>query len=174
MKRATIAGIIYQAAQIATLIFTGWVAGIGMYYALQYGFFGLGMVLELSLLGVSREYEMEADQLGVQYAWRAGYDPRGFITFFDKMASEKGYIKSASFFRTHPPFFDRIVRVFSEIEFLPTKVELKVDSSSFQQAKEQLIQLRKDIKPKKRPTLKRMPECDEDNGRLSLQDNVEK
>ncbi|MEW6731357.1 MAG: M48 family metalloprotease [Acidobacteriota bacterium] len=168
MKRATIASIFYQAAQMAALILTGGTAGIGIYYALQYGFFGLGMVLELSLLGVSREYETEADQLGVQYAWHAGYDPRGFITFFDKMASEKGYIKSASFFRTHPPFFDRIVSTFAEIEFLPKKEELKVDTSTFQQAKQQLKEFRKEIKPEKRPMLKRVPECDEEKVKLSL------
>ncbi|MDA2924243.1 M48 family metalloprotease [Acidobacteria bacterium AH-259-L09] len=64
------------------------------------------MLLNLKLLAVSREYESEADQLGVQYLWNAGYDPKGFVTFFDKMASEKGYVRSASFFRTLPPFFE--------------------------------------------------------------------
>jgi hypothetical protein len=35
MKRATIASIFYQAAQIAAIILTGGVADIGTYYALQ-------------------------------------------------------------------------------------------------------------------------------------------
>ena len=109
MKKASIANILFQAAQVAAMVFTGGVVGAGAYYALQYGFMGLGMVLDLTLLGVSRDYEEEADQLGAQYAWNAGYDPKGFITFFDKMASEKGYVRSASFFRTHPPFFERIL-----------------------------------------------------------------
>ncbi len=163
MKRATIANIIYQAAQLAAVIFTGGALGVGAYYALQYGFFGLGMVLNLALLGVSRDYETEADQLGVQYAWRAGYDPKGFITFFDKMASEKGYVKSASFFRTHPPFFERIVSTFSEIAYLPEKRGLKVDSSEFHQAKERLRKVIEENQQerKKRPTLRRMPECEE-------------
>jgi predicted Zn-dependent protease len=81
MKRATIASIIYQAAQVAAVILTGGAATLGTYYALQYGFYGLGLVLSLDLLGVSREFELEADQLGVQYAWNAGYDPSGFIRF---------------------------------------------------------------------------------------------
>ena len=85
MKRATIASLFYQAAQIAAIVLTGGIAGIGMYYSLQYGFYGLGLVLDLRLLGVSRDYELEADQLGVQYAWNAGYDPSGFVRFFDKM-----------------------------------------------------------------------------------------
>ncbi len=72
MKRATIANIAYQAAQVATLIFTGGAAGVGTYYALPCGFYGLGIVLELTLLGVSRQFEEEADQLGAQHAWRAG------------------------------------------------------------------------------------------------------
>jgi hypothetical protein len=37
-------------------------------------------------------------------------------TFFDKMANEEGSVKSASFFRTHPPFLERILSTFSEIE----------------------------------------------------------
>lgn len=164
MKRATIAGIIYEAAQVAAMIFTGGVVSIGMYYALQYGFFGLGMLLSLTLLGVSREYEAEADQLGVQYTWKAGYDPKGFVTFFDKMASEKGYAKSASFFRTHPPFADRIFATFSEIEYLPRKDNLQYDSSRFHQIKTQLQKVKEECRKeaKKRPTLRRLPQCDDE------------
>ena len=80
--------------------------------------------LELALLGVSGEFDEEADQLGAQYAWRAGYDPRGFITFFDKMAAEEGYVRSISFFHTHPPFYERIIATFSEVEYLPRKADL--------------------------------------------------
>src|SRR5262249_1158075 len=136
----------------------------GVYYALQYGFFGLGMVLDLALLGVNREFEMEADQLGVQYAWHAGYDTAGFITFFDQMAREKGYIKSASFFRTPPPLFDRILRTFREIAYLPPKAELTVDSAEFRQAKARLQQVMKERRQEKKhkPTLRRWPECDDD------------
>lgn len=92
MKKGTIASIIFQAAQVAAIILTGGVAGIGTYYALQYGFYGLGLVLNLQLLGVSRDYELEADQLGIQYAWNAGYTPDGFTQFFDKIATKEGYI----------------------------------------------------------------------------------
>ena len=159
MKRATIANIAYQAAQVAALIFTGGAAGVGTYYALQYGFYGLGMVLELTLLGVSREFKEEADQLGAQYAWRAGYDPRGFITFFDKMAAEEGYVRSISFFRTHPPFYERIIATFSEVEYLPGKADLKFDSTRFQDMKRQLKAVLKPAPgdPKKQPKLRRFP-----------------
>lgn len=156
MKRAQIANIFFQGAQVAAIIFTGGVASIGSYYALQYGFYGLGMVLELTLLGVSRDYESEADQLGAQYAWQAGYDPKGFITFFDKMANEEGYVRSASFFRTHPPFLERIMSTFSEITYLPPKRELRMDSSAFHEAKERMRALtrKREAEETNRPTLR--------------------
>jgi Zn-dependent protease with chaperone function len=138
MKRATIAGIFYQAAQIAAIILTGGAAGIGLYYAIQYGFYGLGLVLDLKLLGVSRDYELEADQLGVQYAWNAGYDPAGFIRFFDKIATQEGYIRGASWFRTHPPFYQRMVDTQREILFLPPKPTLITQTSAFEQMKKEL------------------------------------
>jgi predicted Zn-dependent protease len=156
MKRAQIANIFFQGAQVAAIIFTGGVASIGTYYALQYGFYGLGMVLELTLLGVSRDYEAEADQLGAQYAWQAGYDPKGFITFFDKMANEEGYVRSASFFRTHPPFLERIMSTFSEITYLPPKKELRMDSSAFHEAKDRMRALtrKREAEERNGPTLK--------------------
>ncbi|HEV2298545.1 MAG TPA: M48 family metalloprotease [Candidatus Acidoferrales bacterium] len=138
MKRATIAGILYQAAQIAAVVLTGGVAGIGMYYALQYGFYGLGLVLDLKLLGVSRDYELEADQLGVQYAWNTGYDPTGFTRFFDKMATKEGYVNGVSWFRTHPPFYMRMVETQREIMFLPKKENLVVQSAAFEAMKNEL------------------------------------
>lgn len=138
MKRATIAGIFYQAAQVAAMVLTGGVAGIGTMYALQYGFYGLGMVLDLKLLGVSRDYELEADQLGVQYAWNAGYDPTGFTRFFDKIATREGYIKGVSWFRTHPAFYQRMVETQREISFLPAKSDLIVQTTDFEEMKKRL------------------------------------
>ena len=138
MKRATIASIFYQAAQVAAIILTGGVAGIGTYYALQYGFYGLGLVLNLNLLGVSRDYELEADQLGVQYAWNSGYDPSGFIRFFDKIATREGYVNGASWFRTHPPFYQRMVETRREIMFLPLRPEAIVQTSAFEEMKVRL------------------------------------
>jgi Peptidase family M48 len=138
MKKATIAGILYQAAQIAAIVFTGGVAGIGTYYALQYGFYGLGLVLTLNLLGVSREYELEADQLGVQYAWNSDYDPSGFVRFFDKIATKVGYVNGVSWFRTHPPFYTRMVDTEREIMFLPKKSHYIVNTDGFRKMKEDL------------------------------------
>ncbi len=141
MKRATIAGIFYQAAQVAALVLTGGVASIGTAYALQYGFYGLGLVLDLKLLGVSRDYEMEADLLGVQYAWNAGYDPTGFTRFFDKIATREGYIKGVSWFRTHPAFYERMVQNQREMAFLPAKPDAIVQTTEFEEMKKKLAPL---------------------------------
>lgn len=141
MKKATIANLIYQAAQVAAVILTGGAATIGTYYALQYGFYGLGLVLSLDLLGVSREFELEADQLGVQYAWNAGYDPSGFIRFFDKMATREGYVNGVSWFRTHPPFYERMVHTRREMLFLPKKEGLIRQSVAFEQMKKELAKV---------------------------------
>lgn len=155
MKKATIASIIYQAAQIAAVILTGGAASIGTYYALQYGFYGLGLVLSLDMLGVSREFELESDQLGVQYAWNAGFDPNGFIKFFDKMATSEGYVNGLSWFRTHPPFYQRMVQSKREILFLPAKEGLLENSPEFDSMKAELKAVTKkaEEEEKDRPSL---------------------
>jgi len=167
-KRAAIASILYEAAQVAAYIFTGGVVGLLGYYLLQYGFAGLGLLIDLKLLGVSREFEMEADQLGTQYLWKSGYDPRSFITFFDKMASKQGYARSTSFFRTHPAFADRIFQTFRELAFLPPKEEYVTDSTEFHQVKDHLAKVAKEAlekqkeEAKKRPRLQKEEPCPED------------
>ena len=163
MNRATVASIVYQAAQVAALIFTGGAVGIGTYYALQYGFQGLGLVLSLQLLGVSRDYELEADLLGVQYLWKSGYNPEGFIQFFDIMASKEGYVEKTSFFRTHPAFYERIVTAYREISFLPKQEQSIEDTQEFQKVKAHMKEVVKtlDEEDKNAPTLmKREKGCE--------------
>jgi hypothetical protein len=65
-------------------------------------------------------------------------------------------VKSASFFRTHPPFFERIVSTFSEITFLPPKKDMKVDSTEFHQIKDRFQKIDKETKQERRnrPTLR--------------------
>jgi predicted Zn-dependent protease len=107
-------------------------------YALSYGGAGLGLVMNLNVLGVSRDYELEADQLGIQYVWRAGYDPDGFIRFFDRMASEKGYASGSSWFRTHPAFYERMVKAKAELAYLPQKNNLITQTNEFSAMQEEL------------------------------------
>jgi hypothetical protein len=138
MEKATMAEIFYEAAEVAATMITGGVASLGAYYALQYGFEGVGMLLSLKLLGVSREFELQADQLGIQYAWNSGYDPQGFIRFFDKMSTKVGYAEGVSWFRDHPPFYTRMVDAEREIMFLPKKPEYIVQTQAFAALKREL------------------------------------
>ncbi len=155
MKREQIAGIFYNAAQIAALVLTGGIATIGTYYALQYGFYGLGMMMNLRMLGVSRKFEMQADQLGIQYAWNSDYDPYGFIKFFDKMATKEGYVNSVSWFHTHPPFYQRMVHAMKVIVFLPKKSHYVVNTTAFMKMKKELrkISRKANQKEKNAPSL---------------------
>ena len=155
MTRSTIAQLIYQTAQVAGAVLTGGAASIGVYYALQYGFYGLGLALDLRLLGVSRDYELQADQLGVQFTWNAGYDPTGFIRFFDKMATQEGYVNGVSWFYDHPPFYERMVDAEREIMFLPPKTNVVVQTPEFQQMKTVLnkVRAKADEEERQRPSL---------------------
>ncbi len=149
MVKGEIASALFQAAEMATVIFTGGVGGIGTYYALQYGFYGLGMLLNLRLLGVSRDFELQADQLGIDYAWNAGYDPTGFIRFFDKMATKEGYVNGMSWFYDHPPFYERMLDAEKEIMFLPPKEGLVSNTPQFSSMHAGLVAFEKKRKEEK-------------------------
>jgi len=56
----------------------------------------------------SREFEREADRVGVELAARAGYDPRAAITLWQKMAQASGGGGGPAFMSTHPTASDRI------------------------------------------------------------------
>jgi hypothetical protein len=67
-------------AQLGTipLIFIGGWTGYGIYEAASIG-------VPITFMKFSREFEAQADYLGVQYMYRAGYDPQAFISFFEKV-----------------------------------------------------------------------------------------
>jgi Zn-dependent protease with chaperone function len=111
---------------------------------LQGIFNGLGLVFTLNSLGVSREFELEADQLGMQYAWKAGYDPQGFIHMFDRMSRQSGYASRTAFFATHPAFGDRILTALKEykaVQALAHEKQYLTDTSEFQEVKSRLKDL---------------------------------
>jgi len=149
---------ILQLAAIPALFVGGYWAQMGIQNAL-----GLGINLEL--LGVTRESEKEADQLGIQYLWNTGYDPNGFVTFFEKLqAKEKSKPgKLAGFFRTHPFTEDRIAASMDEERYLPEKENYIVNTSEFDRVKARLLAIDNAMKAdsevgtidQKRPTLKR-------------------
>ncbi len=152
---------------------------IGGYWT-QYAIYqGLGMGMSLAVLGITRKSEAEADQLGTQYLWNTGYDPQGFITFFEKL-QEKEKKKPgafASFFRTHPSVESRIENVNGEIGYLEVKDEYVFSGSEFDKVKMRLAQIdRQQIKPgdapgkggASRPTLKRKTNQRDDKEKPTL------
>lgn len=127
-----------QIAQLATipllLLGPAGVAGYGLYE-------GLNIALPLTFLKFSRDAEREADFLGLEYMYKAGYDPNAYITFFERIqADEKrrpGTIPKV--FSTHPPTPERIENAQKEIaRILPNRTEYIVTTSEFDSVKERL------------------------------------
>src|SRR6266446_2461195 len=133
-KNAT-KGEIMQWASIPAMIFIPYsMAGYAMYQ-------GLNLAIPLTFLKFSRDAEKEADFLGLQYMYKAGYDPNSYVTFFERIqADEKrrpGTIPKV--FSTHPPTPDRIENTQKEIaRILPAKQEYIVTTSEFDTVKARL------------------------------------
>ena len=126
-------------ANLATipLIFVGGPAGMGARQAAQF-------VVPLQFLQFSRKNEEEADYLGLQYMYKAGYDPSAFISMFEKVeAQEKTKPGSVSkLFSTHPPTADRIAKTKKNIEeILPDREQYVVTTAEFQTVKSRLAML---------------------------------
>jgi beta-barrel assembly-enhancing protease len=133
-KQATKADII-QIGAMAAMIFVpyGW-AGYGIYEGMQ-------LAIPLTFLKFSRDAERQADFLGIQYMYKAGYDPNSYVTFFERIeADEKRRPGTVSkMFATHPPTGDRIEAAQKEIaRILPEKDEYIVTTSEFDAVKARL------------------------------------
>jgi len=145
-------------AQLGTipLIFIGGWTGYGIYEAASIG-------IPLTFLHFSREFEAQADYLGVQYMYRAGYDPQAFVTFFEKVqALEKrkpGAV--AKVFADHPQTPERILASQEEIaRILPARDEYTVTTSEFDDVKARLARIENkrrltDSKNGNKPSLRR-------------------
>ena len=102
---------------------------------------GMNLAIPLTFLKFSRDQEREADFLGLQYMYKAGYDPNSYVTFFERIqADEKrrpGTIPKV--FSTHPPNAERIENAQKEIaRILPAKQEYIVTTSEFDTVKARL------------------------------------
>jgi predicted Zn-dependent protease len=147
-----------QLMQMASipLIFVGGAIGYGAYEA-------SGLAIPMTFLKFSRNFEAQADYLGVQYMYRAGYDPSAFVSFFEKLqAMEKkkpGTISKA--FDTHPQTADRIEKSQEEIrKILPSKPQYVVTTSEFDEVKARLASIENrhkvlDQKDANKPSLRR-------------------
>lgn len=146
-------------AQIATipLIFLGGWTG----YIIRQG---AGLAIPMGFLSFTRSAEREADDLGLQYMYKAGYDPTAFVDFFEKIETlEKRKPGSISkVFATHPMTDDRIKSAQEEIQtILAPKPEYVVTTSEFNDVKDRLAMLHNRRKvttdDPNRPRLRRAP-----------------
>jgi predicted Zn-dependent protease len=133
-----------QLAMIPVVIMTGGLAGIGVNQAANFG-----IPAVFSKFG--RNFEAQADYLGVQYAYKAGYDPNGMINFFEKLqALEKrrpGF--AMKLYGDHPQTPDRITKSQQEIgTILPPREQYILNTSDFEQAKKRLALIMKHRQPK--------------------------
>jgi predicted Zn-dependent protease len=107
----------------------------------------------LGLLGAQRSNEAEADLLGLQYLYKAGYDPLGMVDIFEKILSldDRKPGRLARLASTHPASDDRLVNVQKNIEeLLKAQPEYIVTTSEFNNMKARLAAL--DWIPKPQPT----------------------
>jgi len=148
-----------QIAEIATipLIFMGGWAG----YAIRQG---MGALIPIGFLAFSRTMEADADYYGLQYMYKAGYDPTAFVDFFEKIQTlEKKKPGSVSkVFSTHPMTDDRIKKSQVEIQqVLTPKPEYVVNTSEFNDVRDRLSMLHNRRKvtgaDPSRPQLRRAP-----------------
>ena len=146
-----------QLGMIPLIMMTGYSwTGYGIYEAAQFA-------VPVTFLKFSRDFEAQADYLGVQYMYRAGYDPQAFISFFEKVqALEKrkpGLVAKA--FSDHPQTPDRILHSQDEIaKILPARDEYTVTTSEFEDVKARLARIENkrrltDTKDKNKPSLRR-------------------
>ena len=153
-----------QIGSVPLMIFTqGTWTGYGIYEASQ-------LAVPLTFLQFSRQFEAEADYLGVQYMYKAGYDPQGMVSIFEKLDAlqkhKPGAISRA--FSDHPATPDRIDQVENEIAtILPPRPEYMVTTSEFDVVKARLarIQNKRGINDKKngnKPTLRRTASTNND------------
>jgi hypothetical protein len=164
-------GMIAQGLMIAGSIFLGGLGGMLINQAGQFGAL-------LTFMKFNRGAESEADMLGVQYLWAAGYDPNAMSTMFEKL-SAKNKKKPGTFsklFETHPQSVDRMNATRDLVARFPDKEEYILSTSEFQRVKNRLLRLSNarassagDISPGEdgapgRPTLKRRSPTTDESG----------
>jgi predicted Zn-dependent protease len=146
-----------QLANIASipLIFMGGWAG----YAIRQA---AGLAIPVGFLKFSRGMEQQADHLGLEYMYKAGYDPVAFLDFFERIESleKKRPGRLASVFASHPPTGNRIKKAQEEIQKeLESRPEYVLDTSEFHEVHDRLAMIEnrraKTSNDDSRPTLRR-------------------
>ncbi len=121
---------------------------------------GLNLGIPMAFLKFSREDEAQADFLGIQYMWKAGYDPNAYLAMFGKIIQQQRRNPGSvpSIFMDHPPTVNRIIKAEREIkDILPQRDNYLVSTSEFQDVNGRLNTLlgamRRNAKNENRPTL---------------------
>ena len=137
-----------------------------------------GAAIPMTFLSFSRHDESEADFLGVQYMWAAGYDPNGAISMFEKLETLQRKQPNAvsKLLSTHPMDSDRIAKTQAEIDkILPSKPEYIVTTSDYTNMRQRMLTMENRRKPDdpNKPQLRRAPGVDDpdksgDDGRPTL------
>jgi len=151
-------GEIAQIGSIVPLIAVGGMAGYGIYQA-------MGLVVPMGFLKFSRNFESEADLLGIEYMYKSGYDPGAFVDFFEKVQSQEKRKPGtmSKLFSSHPPTDDRIKHSQEVIQkYLKAKPEYVVSTSEFENVKTRTMAMHNSrkidtAKDTGRPTLRRNP-----------------
>jgi predicted Zn-dependent protease len=163
-------GMFAQIGLIAGSIFLGGIPGMILQNT-------AGIAAGAGFAKFSRNDESEADRLGVQYLYAAGYDPTAMSTMFEKLESlnkkKPGFL--ARTFASHPQSIDRLEASKALVARFPEHEEYVLSTSEFQRVKNRLLRLSNakasttsDLNDKtdsgqQRPTLKRRtPGTDDD------------
>lgn len=102
------------------------------------------VALPLTFLKFSRTFEKKADFLGMQYLYKAGYDPLAMVSFFERLSAEErsGRRSIPAFFRSHPLSSKRVKLVQKAIdELLPARPQYAVSNSEFEAVKARIAEL---------------------------------
>jgi predicted Zn-dependent protease len=134
-RQATKSQIVNLAGIPAAVILGGGLGGFAIRQAANVG-------IPAAFLHFTRKDESEADYLGVQYLYSAGYDPNGAISIFEKLESlerkQPGTV--ARIFSSHPMDATRIQKTEEEIgRILPAKDEYVVNTSEYTAIRQRLI-----------------------------------
>ncbi|MEZ5305817.1 MAG: M48 family metalloprotease [Pyrinomonadaceae bacterium] len=159
-------GTLLNYGLIAGIIFSG-----GITSAILQNTAGLGQAL--AFFRFSRGAEEEADRLGVQYLYAAGYDPNGMATMFEKLASKNQKKQStlSKLFSSHPQSVDRRDASLKLVARFPEKQEYIISTSEFQRVKAHLLRITNSVTispddediDNGRPTLKRRDPVETDS-----------
>lgn len=131
---------------------------------------GLQIGIPIAFLKFSRGAETEADLLGLQYMYKAGYDPTAYVTFFSKVIEQERRSPGSMsvVFASHPPTPERILRAEENIkQILPQREQYLVSTSEFEDVKARLqtiMTARKKDEKKEGPTLRKRDAADQTAG----------